>query len=369
MAGCLLIYVDQPPAEPPILESLLPITGAEDEPVILRLSAGLIIKYDRDDIEINLKGFPEGTNFSKGRLNKDIWIFKEYEFGEIKMYLPKYFSGSFELNVSAVNLFTNTSTSSTINILIIPVANPPYLLVKDTCFDGIGNGSFNINIESYAVDKSEILSVFIRELPEPFMVLGSSRDDLGNFKLSIDNLPDVKISFNTTFKKIMFVVVAVSSLNGSYGSATTIQPVQVDHCSKLIPVANPPYLLVKDTCFDGIGNGSFNINIESYTVDKSEILSVFIRDLPEPFMVLGSSRDDLGNFQLSIDNLPDVKISFNATFNKTMFVVVAVSSLNGSYGSATTIQPVQVDYCSKLIYVYKSLIYYTYRASLKLGSY
>ena len=182
---------------------------------------------------MHITDFPKGATFNKGMLYNDIWIFMPEDFGDVILTLPKHFSGNYMLKALAIDPTNNISRSGISILSVLPAADQPYLNVLDTCYDPGDGNIFTLHIESYPLDRSEKLVVFITGLPENYFLKNSSRAHNGSIQL--DQFSDVLISFNGTFNQTTFDVVATSfvTVDGMAHSASINQSITIDYCSEL----------------------------------------------------------------------------------------------------------------------------------------
>lgn len=103
----------------------------------------------------------------------------------MQLTLPQFYSGDVDLLVVA--LYHESTREGTVHIPVQAIATPPNLMVEDTCFDNVTNGSTFVDlfIESSLADKdgSENLTVVITGIPNTAALSVGLRNSDGHYTL------------------------------------------------------------------------------------------------------------------------------------------------------------------------------------------
>ena len=217
--------------EPPVLELSSP-GGIEDVPVVIFLSASPSSENTTavyDEIVVYISLLPEGSAFNKGSFNGTIWRFNSTEFGEIELTLPKHFSGS--VAVLAVASHQGVSREGTLGLVIEPVADPPTLIIGETCHEA-RLGTVNLTIASDLVDQdgSESLVIVISDLPGVASLSVGQMKENGEYIVELEDLPRLFIESVEEFEPFNLTVSALSTEEVNFDTAYTNKTSLIDIC-------------------------------------------------------------------------------------------------------------------------------------------
>lgn len=165
-------------------------------------------------LHLQVTNVPEGSTFNKGTFSDGIWTFNHTEFGYVELTLPRDFSGSIQLEATAVS--SEASKTGFLQVSVQAVADPPNLLIEEACYDSV-SGSITLDIQSSLTDTdgSENLSVIL-EVPENFSVTTGQRNTNGFLVLNSSEFGIVEIIVSGVFEPVALNVSAVSTeeING-----------------------------------------------------------------------------------------------------------------------------------------------------------
>lgn len=200
--------------EPPVIEMSSP-GGEEGSLLPLILSARLTDQSTAPlGLHLQVTNVPEGSTFNKGTFSDGIWTFNHTEFGYVELTPPRDFSGSIQLEATAVS--SEASKTGFLQVSVQAVADPPNLLIEEACFDS-ASGSITLDIQSSLTDTdgSENLSVIL-EVPENFSVTTGQRNTNGFHVLNSSEFGTVEILVSGVFEPVALNVSAVSTeeING-----------------------------------------------------------------------------------------------------------------------------------------------------------
>lgn len=200
--------------EPPVIEMSSP-GGEEGSLLPLVLSARLTDQSTAPlGLHLQVTNVPEGSTFNKGTFSDGIWTFNHTEFGYVELTLPQDFSGSIQLEATAVS--SEASKTGFLQVSVQAVADPPTLLIEEACYDS-ASGSITLDIQSSLTDTdgSENLSVIL-EVPDNFSVTTGQRNTNGFHVLNSSEFGIVEIIVSGVFEPVALNVSAVSTeeING-----------------------------------------------------------------------------------------------------------------------------------------------------------
>ena len=227
--SCLCL--ESPPMEPPILQ-LSSAGGMEGMPVILTVSADVAGDNNmtiRAGLIIHISQFPQGSSFNKGVFDGTSWKLDSTEFGELELYLPEFFSGNIALSIIAS--YNQVSREGTLAFVVEAVANPPKLVIGETCYE-LGHGSFDIAINSSLADQdgSESLRLVIADLPDTAFIAVGQRKENGEYVVPAREFQEVSIELTKDFEPFNVTVSAYSVEEMNYDIAFTNTSLLIDFC-------------------------------------------------------------------------------------------------------------------------------------------
>lgn len=217
--------------EPPILELSSP-GGIEDVPVVIFLSASPASENTTaaaDELLVYISLLPEGSAFNKGTFNGTVWRFNSTEFGETELTLPKHFSGSIIL--LAVASYQGISREGTLGLVVEPVADPPTLIIEETCHE-TRLGTVNLTVASSLVDQdgSESLMIIISELPDAATLSVGEMKENGEYIVELEELPELFIELVEEFESFNLTISALSIEEMNSDTAYTNKTILIDVC-------------------------------------------------------------------------------------------------------------------------------------------
>lgn len=107
------------------------VTGAEGESLVFQISAIIPGTTDTEGagLEVYVDNIPTGASFNRGRQEGDRWVFTPQDFGEVELRLPMGFTGSLEVNITAVVAGTRRQRSLIIEVQPIDMTT---IITRDT---------------------------------------------------------------------------------------------------------------------------------------------------------------------------------------------------------------------------------------------
>ena len=230
-----LLPTDTLPVEPPVLEMYTP-GGQEDYPVLVTVSAKLPgMNEPHEELIIQIENLPEGSTFNKGTVNNNGWVFNSSDFGEVHLLLPNGFSGSVQLEATAVYL--EASKRGSLHFHVEPIADPPDLAVEPVCYTPPNDG-ITLTIQSSLLDSdgSETLSLIL-QVPDNYDIPVGEKNGSGIFIVDYPALENIDIII-PHFEPTTLMLSAVSLEQQNHDMAYTNTSVFIQFCD-VTPTTTP----------------------------------------------------------------------------------------------------------------------------------
>jgi parallel beta-helix repeat protein len=343
-----------PVADKPSLV-VTPITsGNEDTEIPLTIELPSLVDKDQSEILSNITLFqiPDHAVLSAGIKNDDnTWTLSPDQLTSLTLAPGEHIADDFILTASITATETENSdsatTTQTISVDIIPVADKPTLVVTP---DASGNEDTDIQltIEQPSLkdqDQSEVLSdITLSEIPDHVMLSAGIKNDGGTWTLTTEQLdsltltPGKNIADDFTFK---VSITATETENSD--SETTTQIISVN----VIPVADKPNLVVTPNA-SGNEDTPVQLTIAPPTLvdqDQSEVLSdITVSQIPDHAVLSAGTKNADGSWTLTTEQLTSLTITpgLNET---TDFVLIAgvTSTETENSDAAVTTKTIAVD--------------------------
>ena len=212
--------------------------GFEDNPIPIRITASLAEESAiPQDLVVQVDNFPEGSTFSGGTLNGGAWTFTPADFGDVELTLPQHLSGDILIEATALN--NAASRKGSIQFVVQPVADPPNLSIE-VCYDS-SYRNVNLTIHSSLVDNdgSESLIIIVAGFPENVGLAAGERDTNGDYILTPQDLPLIKLQFVGSFEPLTLSITGMSTERMNGENTSTNVSVLIQPCEKLGPTPFP----------------------------------------------------------------------------------------------------------------------------------
>ena len=235
---------DTPPLEPPVLEMYTP-GGQEDYPVLVTVSAKLPgMNEPHEELIIQIKNLPEGSTFDKGTVSNNSWVFNSSDFGEVHLFLPDGFSGSVQLEGTAVYL--EASKQGSLQFHVEPIADPPDLAVEPVCYTPPNDG-ITLTIQSSLLDNdgSETLSLIL-QVPDDYDIPVGEKKSSGIFIVDYSDLENIDIII-PHFEPTTLMLSAVSLEQQNHDMAYTNTSISVQFCDVTSTTTPTSTMIVEST--------------------------------------------------------------------------------------------------------------------------
>ncbi|MFO0996629.1 MAG: Ig-like domain-containing protein [Alphaproteobacteria bacterium] len=232
-----------PVADPPVVVVPPVVSGGEDSPIALNISAALGDPAATDTFQaVTISGVPDGATLSAGTdIGGGTWILGASDLPGLTVTSAPNSDSDFSLTVTATTTEADgstASTSATINVVVDAVADAPILTIagpasgdEDTAIPLV------FNVDKVDTDGSETLSIRIEGVPQGALLSAGTDNGDGSWTLApqqIDGLtftppPNANGSFDLT-------IVAISREVSNGDTASTSDTIHID----VAPVPDAP---------------------------------------------------------------------------------------------------------------------------------
>jgi parallel beta-helix repeat protein len=343
-----------PVADKPTLVVTPNTSGNEDTAIPLTIELPSLVDKDQSEILSNITLFqiPDHVVLSAGIKNDDnTWTLSPDQLTSLTLTPGEHIADDFILTASITATETENSdsatTTQTISVDIIPVADKPTLVVTPKAS---GNEDTDIQLiisppSLVDQDQSEVLSnITLFQIPDHVVLSAGLKNDDGSWTLTSDQLaslsltPGEHIADDFTFE----VSVTATETENSV-SATTTQTISVD----IIPVADKPTLVVTPN-ISGNEDTAIQITIEQPSLkdqDQSEVLSdITLSEIPDHIVFSAGTKNDDGSWTLTSEHLLSLSLTpGNHIADDFTFEVRVTATETENSDSATATQTISVD--------------------------
>ncbi|MEQ9617358.1 MAG: Ig-like domain-containing protein [Phycisphaerales bacterium] len=322
------------------------VTGAEDTPVALDISAALTSDTDTDEhLEVTLSGFPSGTTFSAGVDNGDgTWTIQDEDLAGLSLTPPADFSGTFDITAVATDTDAGGDSSTqteSFSVTIEAVADAPVVNATDVSAIEDSPVPLNLNIDADLVDTdgSETLTVTLAGVPDGAAL--SAGTDLGGGVWSIDpaDLASLEITPPANYSGDLILTVNATSTEPNGDTATTSHDVTVS----IEAVADAPTLSTSDV--SGQEDTAIALDIASALTDTdgSETLSVTVSGVPTGASLSAGVDNGDGTWTLASGDLGGLTFTPPLHFTGEIDLSVTATATEGNGDTASVSAALNIE--------------------------
>ncbi len=323
-------------ADGPTLE-VSSASGFEDSPISLDIAPALSDTDGSETLSVVVSNVPEGASLSAGTDNGDgSWTLTTAELDGLSVTPPSDFSGSFDLEVTAVSTEadgdTATSAASTLTVNVEGVADGPS--VEVTTASGFEDSPISLEISPALsdTDGSETLSVVVSNVPEGASLSAGIDNGDGSWTLTTDQLDGLNVTPPNNFSGSFDLEVTAVSTEADGDSATSAASTLTVNVEG---VADGPSVAV--TTASGFEDSPISLDINPSTTDTdgSETLSVVVSNVPEGASLSAGIENGDGSWSLSADDLDGLSVTPPSDFSGSFDLEVTAISTEADGDSAT----------------------------------
>ncbi len=319
--------------------------GREDEPITLQITAGVDVEQSITEVKVTIAGLPAGARLSAGHVDESgLWHLEVVDLSDLTLLPPTDYSGNFGLAISAVGRRPGGEASYATLALPIKVASVPDVpLLWVGTLKGSEDEALAMDIDAGLVDLdgSEVLSVFIYDLPDGSRLSAGRVQGDGSWRLEPEELSKLGLipRANLSGSFTLTVVALASERDG--GSTSAKLPVVLT----ILPVADPPQLTIAPVA--GLENEALTLAIAASLSDRdgSESLSLLFAGLPEGARLSAGQDEGEGRWRVREAELAGVQIlppvDWSGGFELEVTAVARES--DGSEASVSDKIPVRFD--------------------------
>lgn len=321
------------------------VTGDEDQPIPLNLSAALVDADGSEILAVSILGVPLGASLSHGtRMADGSWTVPPADLAHLSITPPKDFSGTIDLTLQATSRETSngsTATRSTaFQVHVDDVSDAPLVTVHNA--SGLEDKWIPVDLSAALTDTdgSEVLLVSIIGVPAGASMSHGSRATDGSWKVDPADLADLSILPPNNYSGTIALTLRAVSRSTNGATATTDASFQVH----VDAVADAPDASAHDSATKEDQPVGLNLSAALTDTDGSEVLSVVIEGLPNGARLSAGTDNGDGSWTLSPSDLAGVKVTPPSDWSGTMELSLVAQSREISNGSTkTTCVPFKVE--------------------------
>jgi len=257
------------------------VTGDEDQPIPLKVSAALVDTDGSETLTVRILGVPAGASLSHGTRQPDgSWNVPPGDLAHLSITPPDNFSGTIKLTLEAtVRESSNGSTairSVGFQVDVEDVSDAPLVSVRDATGREDEWAALDLRAALTDTDGSETLAVTIIGVPADARLSHGSRASDGSWKVLPEELADLAILPPENFSGTINLTLRATSLSQNGSTAVVDSPFRVH----VDAVADTPVVAVHDAATHEDRPIALDLSAALTDTDGSEVLSVVIEGLP-----------------------------------------------------------------------------------------
>ncbi|KFG67750.1 Ig-like domain-containing protein [Microvirga sp. BSC39] len=311
------------------------VTGQEDSPIPLDLSAALVDTDGSEVLAVSILNVPPGAILSHGARQPDgSWSVPVADLEHLAFTPPHDFSGTVNLTLRATARESSNGTTATTDlpfqVRVEDVSDTPLLTTRDASGPEDTAIALDLSAGLTDTDKSEVLSISILGVPADASLSHGTRQTDGSWLLAPSELDGLTLRPPEHYSGAINLTVEATSRSSNGSTATTRAPLRV----QVDAVADAPAVTVmdargsEDTPVSLAGLGGALIDR-----DGSESLSFVLSGVPSDATLSAGTRQPDGTWHLTHAELSGLTLkppaNFSGSYNLTL-TAVATESSNGS---------------------------------------
>ncbi|UVF17498.1 Ig-like domain-containing protein [Microvirga terrae] len=321
------------------------VTGDEDRPIPLKLSAALVDADGSEVLSVRILGVPADASLSHGVRQADgSWSVPPTDLAHLTITAPKDFSGTINLTLEATTRETSNGSIATrstgFQVEVDNVSDAPAVSVQDASGPEDRWAALDLSAALTDTDGSETLSVSILGVPPGASLSRGNRAADGSWHVDVADLSNLSILPPENFSGTISLTLRAVSLSENGSTATTDAPFRVH----VEAVADIPQAGAHDAATKEDQPAGLDLLGALTDIDGSEVLSFVIEGLPPGAQLSAGKDNGDGTWSLSPAQLTGLKITPPADWSGTMALTLVAQSRETSNGStATTRVPFKVE--------------------------
>lgn len=321
-------------ADNPVV-SANPVTGNEDTPIALNISAVLTDTDGSESLSVVVSGVPAGAVLSAGTDNGNgSWTLTASDLPGLTLTPPAHSSAPISLTITATasENGTTATTSGSMVVTVTGTATTPVLSVSNASGNEDTPIPLVINSSLVDTDGSETLSITISNVPAGAALSAGTNLGGGNWTLTPAQLAGLTLTPPNNFSGIINLNITATSQEGSL---TTTTPASLS--VTVAGIADAPTLSV--TPASGPENSAIPLNISSALTDTdgSESLSIVLSGVPAGATLSAGTNNGDGSWTLSPAQLAGLTLTPPPYTSGTLSLTVsAAASEAGTTATSTS---------------------------------
>ncbi len=284
--------------------------GDEDSPIAIVFDMSLIDSDGSEKIrEIIVSNIPAGAALSAGvdRGNGE-WSLSEAELEGLTVTAPQDSDQDFDLNFT----FNTTETANgdtrsqdfVVPVTVDAVADAPVVSAEDV--RGTEGQPVKLSLDAAItdIDRSEALTLILTGVPAGSTLSHGVSNEDGTWTVDGSEIGDVVLTppANTSGEVIIGVTaVATEAENGDQATTQTNFKITLDG------VAGEPVVTIEHAA--GLEDNAIELNIDAYSADPNEVVTILVADVPEGATLSAGTRNEAGNWFLAAHELEGLTIT------------------------------------------------------------
>ncbi|BAI75749.1 hemolysin-type calcium-binding region (plasmid) [Azospirillum sp. B510] len=324
-------------------------TGAEDTPITLNLSAGLVDTDGSETMAVILSGLPAGAILNQGFNNGDgSWTLKPSELSGLTVTPPRNYSGGMDLTLTATSLENSNrdtaSTTASIHVTVTPVTDAPTVIVANAAGREDTLIALNLTAALVDTDGSETMTVVLSGMPAGAVLIDANGHSLtpsgGAVSLTAAQLTGLKLlpplNSGTDFN-LTLTATSTETATGLSASTSQVFRVSVDPVADQPIVTWAPLSGTEDTAVP------LNLAVALADTDGSERLGLLtIAGVPAGALLSAGTHNADGSWTLTPGQLNGLTLTPPANSDAPITLTVTAVSIESNGSTATTVVTVPI---------------------------
>ncbi|WP_404292418.1 hypothetical protein ACD578_08965 [Microvirga sp. RSM25] len=321
------------------------VSGDEDQPIPLDLSAALVDDDGSEILSVSILGVPVGASLSHGTRQPDgSWEVSAADLTHLSITPPSDFSGTINLTLQATARESSNGSTATrsanFQVQVDNVSDAPVVNTDDA--SGWEDKSIALSLSAALTDTdgSEVLSVSILGVPAGASLSHGSRAADGSWQVNLADLADLSILPPKNYSGPIDLTLRATALSTNGAIATTDSPFQVH----VEAIADTPDVSVHDAATKEDRPIALDLSAALTDTDNSEVLSVVIEGLPAGSRLSAGIDNGDGSWTLTPSQLSGLTLTPPVDWSGTMALTLVAQARETSNGSSEIVRaPFKVD--------------------------
>ncbi|MGO4525441.1 Ig-like domain-containing protein [Microvirga sp. 2MCAF35] len=315
------------------------VSGHEDQPIPLDVSAVLVDADGSETLTVRILGVPNEASLSHGTRQPDgSWNVPPADLAHLSITPPRDFSGTIKLTLEAtVRESSNGSTATQsvgFRVDVEDVSDTPLVSVHDAAGREDEWTALDLRAALTDTDGSETLSVSIIGVPAGARLSHGSRAADGSWQVAPEQLADLAILPPENFSGTINLNLHATSMSPNGSTAIVDSPFRVH----VDAVADAPVVGVHDAATREDQPVALDLSAALTDIDGSEVLSVVIEGLPAGSRLSAGIDNGDGSWTLTPAQLTGLTLTPPVDWSGQMDLTLVAQARETSNGSTATVR-------------------------------